>query len=45
MIVFFFDFIGSSSDCKIEARLSDTFRIKKADFDEMIIVRKIRLFF
>jgi hypothetical protein len=32
--------LASSNDCTIEARLSDSFRIKKADFDAAIIVRK-----
>jgi hypothetical protein len=38
-------FVASSNDCSIEARLSDTFRVKKADFDAVIIVRKYKISF
>ena len=31
--------LASSTDCSIEVRLSDSFLIKKADFDAVIIVR------
>ena len=36
--------IVSSNDCSVEARLSDTFRIKKAEFDSVIIVREDKRF-
>jgi hypothetical protein len=36
----FIYFVACSNDCSVEARLSDSFRIKKADFDAVIIVRK-----
>jgi hypothetical protein len=36
---------ASSSDCTIEARIADNFRIKKADFDAIIIVKNNQIIY
>jgi hypothetical protein len=45
IFVFSFYFVACSTDCTIEVRLAESFRIKKVEFNSIIIVRKIKYIF